>query len=143
MINLKQGIDLLEANDLLRSCYAVVQRRGAETNWEALEARLIGVLEQHRHFISSGVGSISPTATPRTFRLIEEKPAPVTNLSNERNDTNTVLEYAMTCAYDEVFVIGVVNGQLHTTNSGYMEFERKVGMLEMLKMQMLLGAKNE
>lgn len=38
-----------EANDALRSCYSIVQRKGADTNWEAIEKVLKSILhEQHK-----------------------------------------------------------------------------------------------
>jgi len=39
---------LLEANDLLRSAYAIAQRNGEQTNWEAFRGQLKKALEaQH------------------------------------------------------------------------------------------------
>ena len=41
---------LIEANDMLRSCYSVIERRGQVTNWESLEKRVSGILkEQHEY----------------------------------------------------------------------------------------------
>lgn len=41
--------ELIKANDVLRSLYAVVERQGTDTNWESLEARLSERLKaQHR-----------------------------------------------------------------------------------------------
>lgn len=64
----------------------------------------------------------------------------ITSLANERNDTNIVLRNALSENYDEVFIIGVKDGRIVTTTSGYNDFERKIGALEMLKMQLLLEA---
>lgn len=39
---------LVEANSMLRTCYAVIQRKGMETNWEPLDKRLLDLLERQR-----------------------------------------------------------------------------------------------
>ena len=40
--------ELVEANQMLRSCYSVTERRCAETNWEAFDKRLAELLERQR-----------------------------------------------------------------------------------------------
>jgi len=40
---------LIEANEMLRSCYAVIERKGEKTNWEPLEKAVHKMLlEQHK-----------------------------------------------------------------------------------------------
>jgi hypothetical protein len=49
LLNERPMQELTKANELLRSVHAVVQRKGADTNWEALEGQLSALLqEQHR-----------------------------------------------------------------------------------------------
>jgi len=41
--------ELKRANDILRSCHSVVERRGASTNWESLEKKIKEILtDQHK-----------------------------------------------------------------------------------------------
>jgi hypothetical protein len=77
---------LLEANELLRSAYAIAQRNGEETNWEAFRGQLkkaldaqhesgltprtldgVTVCRQVNHFYVDGVcaecGSVEPPAS--------------------------------------------------------------------------------
>ena len=39
---------LKEANEILRSCNSVIERKGAQTNWDALEKRVKQVLNEQR-----------------------------------------------------------------------------------------------
>lgn len=55
----------------------------------------------------------------------------------EKNDVNGVIDSAYQEGYEEIFIIGVKDRRIHFTNSGYAEIERKIGLLEMLKAQML------
>ena len=48
---------LLEANDLLRSAYAIAQRNGEQTNWEAFRGQLKKALEaQHESGLTQRAG---------------------------------------------------------------------------------------
>lgn len=38
---------LNDYNSLLRSCYAVAKRNGADTNWEPLRRQLFAALDKH------------------------------------------------------------------------------------------------
>ena len=52
---------LLEANELLRSAYAIAQRNGEKTNWEAFRGQLKNALDaQHE----SGLTQRAPDACP-------------------------------------------------------------------------------
>lgn len=48
--------DLVEANQMLRSCYSVTERRGADTNWAAFDKQLSRVLEKQRQQINEFQG---------------------------------------------------------------------------------------
>ena len=42
---------LIEANELLRSCYSVIERRGMNTNWEGIDHKVEELLKElHCHF---------------------------------------------------------------------------------------------
>lgn len=61
-----------EANDALRSCYSIAQRKGADTNWEAIEKVLKSILdEQHRS--GKWVPVFDPSASG-TGIVYEKKP---------------------------------------------------------------------
>mgnify|MGYP003439865807 FL=1 len=50
---------LLEANDLLRSAYAIAQRNGEQTNWEAFRSQLKTALEaQHASGLTQRAGDV-------------------------------------------------------------------------------------
>ena len=60
---------LEEANDLLRSAYAIAEREGAYTNWPAFRKRLEEVLVRQSQLLNGTVFLPAAVATPRTFRL--------------------------------------------------------------------------
>jgi hypothetical protein len=42
---------LIESNELLRSCYSVIERRGINTNWEGIDHKVEELLKElHSHF---------------------------------------------------------------------------------------------
>ena len=42
---------LIESNELLRSCYSVIERRGINTNWEGIDHKVEELLKElHAHF---------------------------------------------------------------------------------------------
>lgn len=61
-------------NDLLRSVYAIVKRRGAETNWEAIENNLRNELLREAGWENSTDEQtiLRATCTPKTYRLRDE-----------------------------------------------------------------------
>lgn len=65
---------LLEANELLRSAYAIAQRNGEETNWEAFRGQLKKALDaQHE-------SGLTPRAPDECHEAVcEHKFTPVTN----------------------------------------------------------------
>lgn len=58
----------------------------------------------------------------------------------EQNETQQRLQAAIDMQYDEVFIIGMKDGMLHTTFSGYKGIEQKLGLLELLKHNLIQGA---
>ena len=42
---------LIEANDMLRSCYSVIERRGLSTNWEPLDHKVYEMLKEHHKIL--------------------------------------------------------------------------------------------
>lgn len=58
----------------------------------------------------------------------------------EANEVQERLQEALAREYDEVFIIGVKNGLLCTTFSGYKNIEQKLGAIELLKHNMIQGA---
>lgn len=59
----------------------------------------------------------------------------------DQNEVRQRLQNAIDREYDEVFIIGSSDGQLHTTWSGYKSIEHKLGLLELLKFELLEGAR--
>ena len=63
---------LLEANELLRSAYAIAQRNGEQTNWEAFRTQLQKALQaQHESGLTqrvpdAGVSAASQTLSPQS-----------------------------------------------------------------------------
>jgi hypothetical protein len=63
-----------------------------------------------------------------------------------KGDQNAVkqrLLNAIEREYDEVFIIGTKDGALHTTWSGYSAIEHKLGLLELLKYEIIDGARRD
>lgn len=42
---------LREANDLLRSTYAIAERKGESTNWDSFTKRVLGALQKQHRFL--------------------------------------------------------------------------------------------
>lgn len=60
---------LKPANDILRSCYAVIERKGTDTNWEALKEQVgIELERQHKIFFSE------ESKPEETITIIENPP---------------------------------------------------------------------
>lgn len=55
----------------------------------------------------------------------------------KKNEVDAVFESAIEENYEEVFIIGMKDKNLHFTNSGYQDIEKKIGLLEMLKHHLL------
>lgn len=64
---------LKAANSLLRSCFAVILRRGATTNWDALEARVKEGLVTQSERIYGTPSPEAAAATAQTFRVSGEE----------------------------------------------------------------------
>jgi hypothetical protein len=60
---------LIEANSMLRSAYAIAERDGENTNWEAFRARCMEVLVIQHEVLQGPKIEGASTCTPRTFRL--------------------------------------------------------------------------
>ena len=58
----------------------------------------------------------------------------------EQNEVQERLQEALDREYDEVFIIGMKDGMLCTTHSGYKSIEQKLGLLEILKHNLIQGA---
>ena len=58
----------------------------------------------------------------------------------EQNEVQERLKDALDREYDEVFIIGMKDGMLCTTHSGYKSIEQKLGLLELLKHNLIQGA---
>ena len=58
----------------------------------------------------------------------------------EENEVQQRLQDALDREYDEVFIIGMNDGMLCTTHSGYKSIEQKLGLLELLKFNLIQGA---
>ena len=58
----------------------------------------------------------------------------------EQNEVQERLKDALDCEYDEIFIIGMKDGMLCTTHSGYKSIEQKLGLLELLKFNLIQGA---
>ena len=58
----------------------------------------------------------------------------------EQNEVQERLKDAFDREYDEVFIIGMKDGMLCTTHSGYKSIEQKLGLLELLKFNLIQGA---
>lgn len=67
---------LKNANELLRSAYAIACREGQDTNWDAFKQRVEeALLDQSEH--QHGTRSVpAATCTPKTFRLPPEENSP-------------------------------------------------------------------
>lgn len=61
----------------------------------------------------------------------------------DKNNVKERLLSAIEKEYDEVFIIGSKNGALQTTWSGYRNIEEKLGLLELLKYEMIDGARGD
>lgn len=57
--------------------------------------------------------------------------------ASEKNLVNERLQSAIDYGFDEVFIIGVKDGTLKLSYSGYKDIERKLGALEILKQDMI------
>jgi hypothetical protein len=57
--------------------------------------------------------------------------------ASEKNLVNDRLQAAIDYGFDEVFIIGVKDGTLKLSYSGYKDIERKLGALEILKQDMI------
>ena len=64
-----------EQNSLLRSAYAIAQRRGQETNWEAFENNLRNELLRESGWPDSTDEQtiLRATCTPLTYRMVSGK----------------------------------------------------------------------
>ena len=58
----------------------------------------------------------------------------------EQNQVKERLQEALDREYDEIFIIGMKDGMLCTTHSGYKSIEQKLGLLELLKFNLIQGA---
>lgn len=58
----------------------------------------------------------------------------------EQHEVKEKLQEAIDMEYDEVFIIGNKDGRLCTTFSGYKSIEQKLGLLELLKHNMIVSA---
>lgn len=45
---------LKESNDILRSCNAVIKRRGRQTNWDSIEYKVEQILKKQHKFLFKG-----------------------------------------------------------------------------------------
>jgi hypothetical protein len=57
--------------------------------------------------------------------------------ASEKNLVNERLQAAIDYGFEEVFIIGVKDGRLKLSYSGYKDIERKLGALELLKQDMI------
>lgn len=55
----------------------------------------------------------------------------------KNNQVNERLQDAMEYEFDEVFIIGIKEGRLKVSYSGYKDIERRLGALELLKHDMI------
>jgi hypothetical protein len=63
----------------------------------------------------------------------------VVSLSGVKNGVDEVLSLVSEKEYEAVFLIGLKEGKLHMHRSGYQELERIIGLIELLKIQILEG----
>lgn len=61
-------------------------------------------------------------------------------VNGDKNAVRQKLQAAMDLGLDEVFIIGVKDNNIRTIWSGYSGIERRIGALEILKTDLLLGA---
>lgn len=61
--------ELKEANDLLRSAYAIAERGGHETNWPAFRQRLLDALVKQSKLLIGTDHLPAAVCTPKTFHL--------------------------------------------------------------------------
>lgn len=66
------GPMLLEANEMLRSFYAVALREGAETNWHGIQRTLQRMLVAQSIAINGTDYLPAATATARTYRQLPD-----------------------------------------------------------------------
>jgi hypothetical protein len=75
LLNERPLEDLRQANEMLRSLHSVVARRGADTNWKALEARLKEVLSEQRRLLYPETACVSPHSnSPTIVRYVAQEP---------------------------------------------------------------------
>lgn len=63
---------LTEANELLRSAYAIASRDGAETNWPAFRNKVFDALVRQNMALRGTAHPDAAVVTPKTFRIRPE-----------------------------------------------------------------------
>lgn len=65
---------------------------------------------------------------------------PVAHLpsASEKNGVSKILTEAIETDFEEVFIIGVKDGNMQTRISGYKGLDQKLGLLELLKHNMIV-----
>lgn len=61
----------------------------------------------------------------------------IVNVINSKNETNKILQDAIEQNYESVFIVGLKNKKLITSNSGFNNLESRIGALEMIKYDLL------
>lgn len=54
--NVELKVSLQKSNEILRSCYDVIKRQGKETNWEALESKVLSALKDQQLILNNQNG---------------------------------------------------------------------------------------
>ena len=65
---------------------------------------------------------------------------PVSHLpsAGEKNGVSKILTEAVEAGFEEIFIIGVRDGNMQTLISGYKGLDQKLGLLELLKHNMII-----
>ena len=64
--------DLTEANELLRSAYAIAEREGDDTNWKAFKNSLEQLLLKQSLVLNNTDNLSAATCTPRVYKSVKE-----------------------------------------------------------------------
>lgn len=82
-----------EENDMLRSCLAIIERRGAGTNWEAAEKKLRWVLARHNPYASKQISSGERGEVERLKGLLKESEAILQKMITDTNPEQVMETY--------------------------------------------------
>ena len=78
--------DLEVANDLLRSAYAIAERDGKDTNWEAFRKKLGPVLQRQNQILNGSGYFPAASCTPKIFHLPSDVREVVQETEKQKGD---------------------------------------------------------